>query len=366
MRDEDLRHMAHALGLGRRTQGRCWPNPAVGCVIVKQGRIVGRGWTQPGGRPHAEPQALAQAGAAARGATAYVTLEPCAHHGQTPPCAEALIAAGVARVVAALEDDDARVSGRGIAMLRHAGIAVETGVRQAEAARDHAGFFRRVREGRPCVTLKLATTLDGRIATATGESQWITGPEARREVHALRARHDAVMVGAGTARADDPSLTVRDLGVSHQPVRIVVSRKLDLPLPGTLARTAGEVPVWLCHGPDAEPALRDAWDGLGARLLPCRLTGRQVDMGDVLQGLGAAGLTRVFCEGGGQLAASLLAAGLVDELICFTAGAVLGAEGQPAIGALGVERLAEAPRLQLAETRPVGGDVMSVWRRRED
>ena len=355
--------MAHALVLGRRGQGRCWPNPAVGCVIVRDGRVVGRGWTQPGGRPHAETQALARAGAAARGATAYVTLEPCAHHGQTPPCAEALIAAGVARVVVAVEDDDSRVAGRGLAMLRAAGIAVETGVLAQEAARDHAGFFLKTGAGRPFVTLKLATTLDGRIATATGESQWITGPGARREVHALRARHDAVMVGGGTARADDPALTVRGLGIRHQPLRIVVSRKLDLPLTGQLAQTAGDVPVWLCHGPDAGPGLCEAWEGLGARLVSCRLAGRQVDMRDALHGLGAAGLTRVFCEGGGQLAASLLAAGLVDELICFTAGMALGAEGQPAIGALGVERLAEAPRLALAEVRPVGADVMSVWRR---
>ena len=355
--------MAHALVLGRRGQGRCWPNPAVGCVIVRDGRVVGRGWTQPGGRPHAETQALARAGTAARGATAYVTLEPCAHHGQTPPCAEALIAAGVARVVVAVEDDDSRVAGRGLAMLRAAGIAVETGVLAQEAARDHAGFFLKTGAGRPFVTLKLATTLDGRIATATGESQWITGPGARREVHALRARHDAVMVGGGTARADDPALTVRGLGIRHQPLRIVVSRKLDLPLTGQLAQTAGDVPVWLCHGPDADPGLCEAWEGLGARLVSCRLAGRQVDMRDALHGLGAAGLTRVFCEGGGQLAASLLAAGLVDELICFTAGMALGAEGQPAIGALGVERLAEAPRLALAEVRPVGADVMSVWRR---
>ncbi|SEJ75543.1 Riboflavin biosynthesis protein RibD [Marinovum algicola] len=355
--------MAHALVLGRRGQGRCWPNPAVGCVIVRDGRVVGRGWTQPGGRPHAETQALARAGAAARSATAYVTLEPCAHHGQTPPCAEALIAAGVARVVVAVEDDDPRVAGRGLAMLRAAGIAVETGVLAQEAARDHAGFFLKTGAGRPFVTLKLATTLDGRIATATGESQWITGPGARREVHALRARHDAVMVGGGTARADDPALTVRGLGIRHQPLRIVVSRKLDLPLTGQLAQTAGDVPVWLCHGPDADPGLCEAWEGLGARLVSCRLAGRQVDMRDALHGLGAAGLTRVFCEGGGQLAASLLAAGLVDELICFTAGMALGAEGQPAIGALGVERLAEAPRLALAEVRPVGADVMSVWRR---
>lgn len=360
----DIRHMAHALRLGRRGQGLCWPNPAVGCIIVKGDRVLGRGWTRPGGRPHAETEALAMAGEAARGATAYVTLEPCAHHGQTPPCAEALIAAGIVRVVAPLEDSDPRVSGRGFDILRAAGVEVTTGVLVEEAARDHAGFFLRQSEGRPVLTLKLAASLDGRIATASGESQWITGPEARRAVHGLRARHDAVMVGAGTVRADDPSLTVRDLGLAHQPVRVVVSRRLDLPLTGHLARTAAEVPVWLCHGPDADPAPIDAWQGLGARLLPCAIVRGQVDVTSVLKALGAAGLTRVFCEGGGQLAGSLLAAGLVDELISFTAGLALGAEGQPSIGALGLERLAEAPRMDLAEVRRIGSDVAQVWRRR--
>ena len=219
--------MAHALALGQRGLGRTWPNPAVGCVIVHGGRVVGRGWTQPGGRPHAEVRALAQAGSAARGATAYVTLEPCAHHGHTGPCAEALIAAGVARVVTALQDPDPRVSGRGHAMLRAAGVAVTEGVLEPEARAVNAGFLKRVCHGLPLVTLKLATTLDGRIATASGESRWITGPEARRAVHALRLVHDAVLVGAGTARADDPDLTVRDLGATHQPVRIVIDSRLE-------------------------------------------------------------------------------------------------------------------------------------------
>lgn len=362
---EDARFLALALVLGRRGQGRCWPNPAVGCVIVKDGRVLGRGWTQPGGRPHAETVALAQAGAAARGATAYVSLEPCAHHGKTPPCAEALIAAGIARVVAPIEDIDANVDGRGFAMLREAGVEVSTGLMAEEALADHAGFFLNRAQGRPFVTLKLALSLDGRIATATGESKWITGPDARREVHALRARHDAVMVGAGTARADDPSLTVRDMGLDYQPVRIVVSRRLDLPLMSQLARTAKGVPVWICHGRDADPALIEAWEGLGARLFACDLAGRQLDISSVLQELGAAGLTRIFCEGGGALAATLLAADLVDELITFSAGLLLGAEARPGIGALGVERLAESPRLQLIESRQVGVDVMSRWRRPE-
>ena len=354
--------MALALELGRRGQGRTWPNPAVGCVLVKEGRIVGRGWTQPGGRPHAEPVALAQAGAAAKGATAYVTLEPCAHHGKTPPCAEALIAAGVARVVVALEDRDERVSGQGFEMLRAAGIAVETGVCAEEAARDLKGFFLRVEEGRPFLTLKLAASLDGRIATATGESQWITGPEARRMVHAMRARHDAVMVGAGTARADDPSLTVRDLGISDQPVRVVVSRRLDVPLMSNLAKTASDVPVWIVHGEDADPTLLRTWEDLGAELLPCAREGGHLSPAGVLRALGEKGLTRVFCEGGGALAASLLGAGVVDELVTFNAGMALGAEGYPAIGAMGVERLAAAPRLRLIEQRRCGADLMAVWR----
>ncbi|MBR9765006.1 MAG: bifunctional diaminohydroxyphosphoribosylaminopyrimidine deaminase/5-amino-6-(5-phosphoribosylamino)uracil reductase RibD [Rhodobacteraceae bacterium] len=360
---QDARYLALALSLGRRGQGRCWPNPAVGCVIVKEGRILGRGWTQPGGRPHAETVARAQAGAAARGATAYVSLEPCAHHGKTPPCAEALIAAGIARVVAPIADIDPKVDGQGFAMLRAAGIEVSTGLMAQEALEDHAGFFLNREQGRPFVTLKLALSLDGRIATATGESKWITGPAARHEVHAMRARHDAVMVGAGTARADDPTLTVRDMGLDFQPVRIVISRRLDLPLMGQLARTARAIPVWICHGRDADPALIEAWQGLGARLIACDLAGRQLDISSVLQELGAAGLTRVFCEGGGALAATLIGADLVDELVIFSAGLLLGAEGRPGMGALGLERLGEAPRLTLLEERRVGVDVMSRWTR---
>ena len=353
--------MSLALMLGRRGQGRTWPNPAVGCVVVRDGRIVGRGWTADGGRPHAETQALQQADEAARGATAYVTLEPCAHHGKTPPCAEALVRAGVSRVVAAMEDSDPRVAGEGFAILQKAGIEVTVGVLAEEAARDLDGFLLRIEHGRPHLTLKLANSFDGRIATATGESQWITGPEARRHVHSLRARHDAVMVGAGTARVDDPSLTVRDLGVTRQPVRVVVSRRLDLPMMSKLARTAQEIPVWLCHGPDADPALSDAWLGIGATLIPCGLTGRQLDVRSVLQELGAQGLTRVFCEGGGGLAASLLAADLVDELVGYSAGMTIGAEGLPAIGALGLSRLSEAPRFKLIECRALGADVMHRW-----
>lgn len=359
----DARFMRLALSLGARGLGRVWPNPAVGCVIVAGGRIVGRGTTADGGRPHAETIALKQAGAAARGATAYVTLEPCAHHGQTPPCAEALIAAGIARVVTALEDPDTRVAGKGHAMLRAAGIEVTTGIEQAAARQAHAGFLMRVQHARPILTLKLASSFDGRIATATHESQWITGPEARRMVHMLRARHDAVMVGGGTARKDDPSLTVRDLGIDQQPVRVVCSRRLDIPLTGKLAVTARDVPLWLCHAADAGPMLVKTWTELGATLLPCDLRGGALDPASILDVLGKAGLTRVFVEGGGAFAASLLGAGLVDEMIGFTAGLGIGAEGVPALGAMGVQRLAAAPRLKLVECRRVGDDVMHRWKR---
>ncbi len=359
----DARHMAHALALGRRGLGNTWPNPAVGCVIAQRDRIVGRGWTQPGGRPHAEVMALTQAGAAAQGATAYVTLEPCAHHGETPPCADALVAAGLARVVVAIDDPDPRVNGQGLVRLRGAGIDVTQGVLGAEARDDQAGFLSRVTRGRPWVTLKLASSFDGRIATASGESQWITGAEARRVVHGLRLRHDAVMVGAGTVRADDPSLTVRGLGARRQPVRVVLSRHLDLPVDRQLAATAREVPVWLLHGDRADPARVAAWDSCGARSFAVPVRNAAVDPAAALEVLGKQGITRVFCEGGGSLAVSLIADGLVDELVGFTAGLALGAEGRPSLAAMGVGALAEAPRFSLVETRAVGSDAMHRWRR---
>ncbi|WP_347310645.1 bifunctional diaminohydroxyphosphoribosylaminopyrimidine deaminase/5-amino-6-(5-phosphoribosylamino)uracil reductase RibD [Defluviimonas sp. SAOS-178_SWC] len=361
--EDDRRFIAHALGLARRGLGRVWPNPAVGCVLVKQGRIVGRGFTRPGGRPHAETVALAAAGDAARGATAYVTLEPCAHHGKTPPCAEALVGAGVARVVSALQDPDPRVAGRGHAILRAAGIDVTEGVLEDEARAMQRGFLSRVTQGRPMLTLKLATSLDGRIATASGESRWITGPEARARVHAMRAAHDAVLVGAGTARADDPSLTVRGLGMAHQPVRIVAARRLDLPVGGALGRTAREVPVWLLHGASAPDRARSDWVTAGARLIEVTETGAGLDPVSMLAALGAAGLTRVFCEGGGQLAAALLMAGIVDEIALFSAGLALGADGRAAVGPLGLDALADVPRYRLTECRTIGPDTLSLWTR---
>ncbi|NNE88839.1 MAG: bifunctional diaminohydroxyphosphoribosylaminopyrimidine deaminase/5-amino-6-(5-phosphoribosylamino)uracil reductase RibD [Silicimonas sp.] len=357
--------MAHALALGRRGLGRVAPWPSVGCVIVRDGRIVGRGTSDPKTLRHAEIVALDQAAEAAKDATVYVTLEPCSHQGRTPPCADALIKAGVARVVVATSDPNPLVAGKGLEKLRSAGIDVVTGVCEAEACADQAGFLSVHTRGRPTLTLKLATTLDGRIATATGESQWITGPEARRKVHSLRASHDCVMVGGGTARADNPSLTVRDADTSAQPVRLVVSRRLSLPWPSKLVETTGQSPVWIVHGDgDADPADMKRWREAGAKLLPVPAQTGQINLTVLLTTLADEGLTRVFCEGGGAFAASLLAAGLVDDLIVFTAGKVFGAEGQPGIGALGVSQLANAPVFDLVETARFGADVMHHWRAR--
>ena len=355
--------MTAALTLGRRGAGRVWPNPAVGAVVVKDGRVLGRGWTAPSGRPHAEPLALAAAGEGARGATLYVTLEPCAHHGQTPPCAAAVIQAGIARCVVAITDSDPRVRGRGLQMLRDAGVEVCEGVCAGTARRDLAGFLSRIERGRPRVTLKLAQTLDGRIATATGESQWITGPAARHWVHADRMRHDAVMVGAGTVRADNPSLTVRHIRVPQAPVRVIVSRHLDFD-GTTLKDDLPEAPLWLCHGQGAPQDKKRDWQAAGARCFECPVAGRHLDLTQVMQALGQAGLTSVYCEGGGTLAGALLSSGLVDDVLIYGAGRAIGSEGRPSLGALGLDRLSDAPAFELIDVQRVGHDVRQLWVRK--
>jgi len=359
--------MRAALVLARRGLGQVWPNPAVGCVIVRDGRVIGRGWTQKGGRPHAETEALARAGKAAKGATAYVSLEPCSHHGKTPPCAEALIAAGVARVVAAAEDPDPRVSGAGIARLRAAGVAVEIGLCREEAAELNAGFFCRVKRGRPLVTLKLATSLDGRIATASGESRWITGPAARERAHLLRATHDAVLVGTGTALADDPELTCRLPGLEQRsPVRIVIDRTLRLPATLRLFTEAGPIPTWVVTLAASDPARQAALARQGVEIIAAEpdSTG-EIDLAALLRALGGKGLTRLLVEGGGALAASLLRADLVDRLVWMRAPLVLGADGVPAIAALGLGALSAAPRFELVDSETAGGDLIETYRRRD-
>jgi diaminohydroxyphosphoribosylaminopyrimidine deaminase/5-amino-6-(5-phosphoribosylamino)uracil reductase len=358
--------MRMAIGLARRGLGNCWPNPAVGCVLVKDGAVVGRGWTQPGGRPHAETEALARAGAAARGATAYVSLEPCSHHGRTPPCADALVAAGVRRVVVAEQDPDPRVNGGGLKALRAAGIEVEIGVAAAEAAEVNAGFVTRVRTGRPLVTLKVATSLDGRIATRTGNSQWITGERARAAAHGLRARHDAIMVGAGTAIADDPALTCRLPGYDgRQPVRIVVAGRRVLPESLRVVAGARQMPTWVVL-PDAADRDADAvYARSGVETLRVGADGDGgADLGQAMLALGGRGLTRLLVEGGGRLAAGLVRRGLVDRVVWFRSATAIGGDGLPVLAALGVDALDAAPRFVRLSYRALGDDVMETFARK--
>lgn len=354
--------MQAALDLARRGLGGVWPNPAVGCVIVKDGRTVGRGWTQPGGRPHAETEALSRAGAAAAGATAYVTLEPCAHHGKTPPCAEALVAAGVARVVAAIEDPDPRVSGQGLARLRAAGIVVAQGPCAGEAAEINAGFFMRLRAGRPLITWKAATTLDGRIATHGGESRWITGAAARQMAHRLRAESDAIMVGVGTALADDPELTCRLPGLhGRSPVRVVVDSHLRLPLTSRLAATARDVPTWLLTLSGNDPWRREAFLDCGVDLIEVSPDNEgNLDLRAGLRALGSRGLTRVLAEGGSRLAASLLRNDLVDRVVWFRAPCLIGGDGIPAAVSFGVDHLVQTPSFVRTGVAELGGDLMEL------
>jgi diaminohydroxyphosphoribosylaminopyrimidine deaminase/5-amino-6-(5-phosphoribosylamino)uracil reductase len=363
-------HMRAALALARRGLGSTWPNPSVGCVIVAeagggaasggQGRVVGRGHTAPGGRPHAETQALAMAGAAARGATAYVTLEPCCFHGRTPPCTEALIAAGIARVVIGVRDPDPRVNGAGIAQLRAAGIEVVEG-EQAEAALEVAsGLYTRVRLGRPLVTLKLATTLDGRIATGAGESKWITGEPARRAGHALRGQHDAVLVGVGTVMADDPALTCRLPGYRTTPlVRLIADSSLRTRLTASLVATAAAAPTWVLHGAGVPAERLAAFRDAGVTLIEVAGAPSGIDLGDALARLGAAGLTRVLVEGGAQIAAALLRADLVDRIAWFHAPALMGGDGWPSAEAFGIASLEAMPRFRRLAAQPVGEDMLT-------
>lgn len=353
--DADHRHMRAALQLAARGLGRVAPNPSVGCVLVRDGVVLARGWTQPGGRPHAEAEALRRAGEAARGATAYVTLEPCSHHGRTPPCADALITAGIARVVAALEDPDSRVAGSGLARLRAAGITVDTGLMAAEAEDLNRGFLLTRREDRPLVTLKLATSLDGAIATATGESRWITGPEARADAHLLRASHDAVLVGIGTALADDPALTVRLPGQSGPRWRVVLDGAGRLPATARLCD--GSVPTLQITATDAPNPIPA---GVTRLVVPRGADGR-LSVSAALSTLAQAGVTRLMVEGGGAVAASLLRAGVVDRIVWYRAGLVLGGDARPGIAALDLAHLADGPRLRLRNRRILGPDIRDTF-----
>lgn len=359
---DDLGHMRAALALARRNLGAVWPNPAVGCVLVRNGAVVGRGWTRVSGRPHAETEALLRARSAAAGATAYVTLEPCSHHGQTPPCAGALIAAKVARVVAAVEDPDPRVSGRGLAALRAAGIQVDSGVLADEAFELNAGFFMRVTAGRPLVTLKAATTLDGRIATHRGESRWITGEAARHRAHGLRAQHDAILVGVGTALADDPELTCRLPGLSgRSPMRVVVDPRLRLPLTSRLIQTAAKTPTWIVTYGDADRSRRAVLKNCGVELIDLTPAGDRPDMSEMMRALAGRGITRVLVEGGGRLTGALLGEGLIDRIVWFRAGSIIGGDGTPVAAAFGIDRLDAAPRFRRVAVESCGADIVETY-----
>jgi diaminohydroxyphosphoribosylaminopyrimidine deaminase/5-amino-6-(5-phosphoribosylamino)uracil reductase len=358
----DARFMAAALSLGRRNLGLTAPNPSVGALIVRGGVVIGGGVTAPGGRPHAETLALAEAGEAARGATVYVTLEPCSHHGQTPPCAEALVAAGVARVVCAAQDPDARVAGRGLALLRAAGIEVVVGIGAEEARRDHLGHILRVTECRPMVTLKLARTADGFAAGDEHDPRLaITGETANRRVQTLRAMYEAIMVGAGTALGDDPLLTVRQSGVDQRPLRVVLDSALRLPLESRLVATAGQYPTVVIAAANA-PAEREA--ALRARGLEVERAGeRQVDLGEALRLLGRRGITRVLSEGGPTIGSALIRAGLADEVMLITAEKPLGRQGRPALEPDALAALADPARFREGAGALYGTDALRSWLR---
>jgi diaminohydroxyphosphoribosylaminopyrimidine deaminase/5-amino-6-(5-phosphoribosylamino)uracil reductase len=361
------RFMQLALALGRRGQGRTWPNPAVGAVLVKDGVIVGRGWTQPGGRPHAEPEALRRAGNAARGATLYVTLEPCSHVGKSPPCADAIIAAGVARVVSAIEDPNPEVAGQGHARLRAAGITVDIGLGAAEAAHDHAGHFRRVRDRRPHLILKLAVSSDDRIGAAGGKPVAISGEAARARVHLLRAQCDAVLVGIGTVLADDPRLTCRLPGMAaRSPVRVVLDRALRLPATARLVHSARETPLWVMTSepPGAPAAMRLGAAGAQVIGVPVAAAPQPgVDAPAVLRELAGRGITRLLVEGGAQVASSLVAAGLIDEVWLLRGPGAIGAGGVAALDALPLTAITQSPAFRLRASDRLDRDILTIYER---
>ena len=357
--------MATALALGRRGLGRVWPNPAVGCVIVdSHGAVAGRGWTQPGGRPHAETEALLRAGKRARGGTAYVTLEPCSHFGKTPPCAESLISAGISRVVAALLDPDERVAGQGFQTLEKAGVKVEQGLSEHVARFDQAGFLSRVLLGRPMIALKTAMSLDGRVATLTGDSKWITGPESRRHGHLLRASHDAILIGVGTAIADNPRLDCRISGFDKaSPVRIILDSQLKLANYTELdviARAKNQK-TWVFTVSKDKNRISKL-EALGVQVFQISSTkSGNVDVKAVSAILAEQGITRLLIEGGASVATSFLSNRLVDRVHAFRAPQIIGADGLAAIGPLGLARVADGPRFIRCDSQIIEDDCVDLY-----
>jgi diaminohydroxyphosphoribosylaminopyrimidine deaminase/5-amino-6-(5-phosphoribosylamino)uracil reductase len=362
----DQRFMQLALTLGRRGQGRTWPNPAVGAVVVTDGVIVGRGWTQPGGRPHAEPEALKHAGEAARGATLYVTLEPCSHVGKSPPCADAVIAAGIARVVSAIEDPNPEVAGQGHARLRAAGITVDIGLGALEAAYDHAGHFRRVRDRRPHVILKLAVSSDDKIGAAGRKPLAISGDAAKARVHLLRAQCDAILVGIGTVQADDPLLTCRLPGMAAQsPVRVVLDRSLRIPGTSRLVHSARETPLWVMTSDLAEAPAAMKLGAAGAQVIRVAATTAPpgLDLAAVLHALSEKGITRLMVEGGARVASSFVAAGLVDEVWLLRGADAIGAGGVAALDALPLTSITQSPAFKVGASEMLQKDTLTIYER---
>lgn len=358
----DQRFMELALALGRRGLGRTHPNPAVGAVVVKDGVIVGRGWTQPGGRPHAEPVALAQAGSAANGATLYVTLEPCSHVGKSPPCTDAVIAAGITRVVSAIEDPNPEVAGQGHARLRDAGIAVDIGLCAAEAAYAHAGHFRRVRERRPHVILKLAVSTDDKIASVGRQPVAISGELAKAHMHLLRAQCDAILVGIGTVLSDDPLLTCRLPGMeARSPVRVVLDRALRMPGTSRLIHSARNTPLWVVTSNLAEAPAAAMLGANGAQVIRVASTPTGLDLPSVLHALSERGITRLLVEGGARVASSFVAAGLVDEFWLLRGRDAIGADGVAALDALPLGAITRSSAFRVRASESLGTDTLTVY-----
>jgi diaminohydroxyphosphoribosylaminopyrimidine deaminase / 5-amino-6-(5-phosphoribosylamino)uracil reductase len=363
----DRQFMAQALELGRANLGRTWPNPSVGAVFVSNGVVVGRGVTQPGGRPHAEALALAEAGLEAVGSTLYVTLEPCSHRslrGGTP-CLEHTLLSGVRRVVSAIDDPNPHISGVGHALLRSAGVRVHVGEGSAEALRDHRGHILRVQQGRPMVTLKLAQTADGYCAPVGGGRLQISGEAAMREVHLLRASHDAIMVGVGTALSDDPQLNVRLQGLEdHSPVRVILDTRLRLPLTSTLVKTARKIPVWIIAAEDAPAAPELAMREHGVEVMRVGRDGTgALDLAAALRLLALRGITRIFSEGGPTVADALAKAALADVVIVSTADHSLGARGVPALLPGLASALADKTRYIKLNDQRHGTDTFTTYER---
>ncbi len=365
---EDARFMKLALALGRRTLGSSWPNPAVGAVVVRRGPqgpiIVGRGWTQPGGRPHAEPQALQRAGDAARGATIYTTLEPCSHYGKAPPCVEAISQSGIARVVSAIEDPNLKVAGQGHAFLRARGISVDLGVCAEQARRDHAGHIRRIREGRPHVMLKLALSRDGKAALSGRRPAQITDEAARERAHMMRAMNDAILIGIGTALADDPALTCRLPGMADRsPNRVVLDSALRLPLDSRMVKTAHDVPVWVFASVEASHEAEQRLRERGVEVFRIDAHEGRLELEAVARLLGSLGVTRLMVEGGPMVAASFLRADLVDEAVLFRAPIAIGEGGVDALHDMPIDAITALGHLRPAGSDPIGPDRADTFER---